>query len=126
MKAILSILVLFGILAALPEDHLLSSSSKKMIAVTASKYFNDYKANVEKANKKYKDKPLVLTGKLMYMNSSCPDNPFIIIDGVECSMKNPAAAKSLDIGDEVSLSGKGAGSALNIPFLADCELTVKK
>ena len=125
MKAILSILVLFGILAALPEDQL-HSSSKQKITVSASKYFNDYKDNAEKANKKYKDKSVVLTGKLMYMNSSCPDNPFIIIDGVECSMKNPAAAKSFDIGDEVSLSGMGAGSVLNIPFLTDCELTVKK
>jgi hypothetical protein len=124
MKAILSILVLFGILAALPEDHLLAS--KKNISVPASTYFEDYKVNIEKANKKYKDKNVTLTGKLMYMNSSCPDNPFIIIDGVECSMKNPAVSKSFDIGDEISLTGKGAGSALNIPFVTDCELTVKK
>jgi hypothetical protein len=125
MKAILSILALFGILAALPEDNVLSSS-KRMLNVPASKYFADYKTNTEKANKKYKDKKVLITGKLIYMNSSCPDNPYIIIDGVECSMKNPAAAKSFDIGDEVSLSGKGAGSALNIPFLTDCELAARK
>lgn len=125
MKAILSVLVLFGILAALPEDKTLSASNK-IIAVSASKYFDDYQANAEKANKKYRDKRIRITGKVSYINSSCPDNPFVMIDGVECSMANPALIKSFSVGKQLSLSGNGAGSALNIPFVMDCSPALHK
>ena len=125
MKAILSVLVLFGILAALPEDKTLSASNK-IVAVAASKYFNDYQVNAEKANKKYLDKEVRITGKVSYINSSCPDNPYIMIDGVECTMANPEIIKTLSIGKQVSLCGKGAGAALNIPFLLNCTPETRK
>ena len=119
MKAILSILVLFGILAALPEDKMLSAS-EKAVTVSAAKYFNDYQASAEKANKTYRHKKVKITGKVTYINSACPDNPYIMLDSVECSMANPNLIKSLTVGKEISIAGKGAGSALHIPFLTDC------
>jgi putative nucleic acid binding protein len=125
MKAILAVLVLFGILAALPEDKTLSAS-KKLISVSASQYFNDYQVNAEKANRKYRHKKIQITGKVSFVNSSCPDNPYVMVDGVECSMDSPEAMKSFSIGKRVSISGKGAGSALNIPFLTDCAVAQHK
>ena len=125
MKAILSVLVLFGILAALPEDKALTAS-KKIIAVSASRYFNDYQVNAEKANKKYRHKKILIHGKVSYVNSSCPDNPYIMVDGVECSLADPVTMKSFSVGKQVSLTGKGAGSALNIPFLTDCSAESRK
>jgi hypothetical protein len=121
MKAILSIFVLFGILAALPEDKL-QTASRKSISVSASEYFDAYQANAETANKKYKDKKVQITGRVSYINSTCPDNPYLMVDGVECAVKNAADLKSFDIGDEIKVSGKGIGSALNIPFLAQCNI----
>ncbi|MBS1610899.1 MAG: hypothetical protein JSS70_19520 [Bacteroidetes bacterium] len=125
MKAILSILVLFGILAALPEDKLLTSSQKS-ISVSATEYFNAYQANPETANKKYKDKKIQLTGRVSYINSSCPDNPYLMVDGVECAVKNAADLQSFEIGDEIKVSGKGIGSAINIPFLTQCNVELSK
>jgi len=125
MKAILSILVLFGILAALPEDKL-QLNSRKLITVSASEYFNAYQVNAETANKKYKDKKIELTGRVSYINSSCPDNPFLMVDGVECAVKSAAELKPFDIGDKIKVSGKGIGSALNIPFLAQCNVRLMK
>lgn len=119
MKAILSILVLFGILAALPEDKTLFAS-KKPISVAASTYYNDYQASAAKANKKYRHNKVQITGKISYINSACPDNPYVMVDGVECSLTNPAVIKSLSIGKQISLSGTGAGSAMTIPFLTEC------
>ena len=121
MKAILSVLVLFGILAALPEDKTLTAS-KKLITVSAMRYFDDYQANAEKANRKYRHKNVQITGKVSYINSSCPDNPYVMIDGVECAMTNPGLMKSLSVGKQISVTGKGAGSAMNIPFLMDCSI----
>lgn len=125
MKAILSILVLFGILAALPEDKL-QTASRKFITVSAADYFNAYQANPGTANKKYKDKKIELTGRVSYINSSCPDNPYLMIDGVECAVKSPGDLKAFEIGDEIKVSGKGIGSVLNIPFLTQCQVELKK
>jgi hypothetical protein len=125
MKAILSILVLFGILAALPEDKTLFVA-KKTIHVSASTYFGDYQANVEKANKKYRNRKVQITGKISDIHSACPDNPYVMVDGVECSLVNPSVIKSLSVGNQISLSGVGAGSAINIPFLTDCSCVKKR
>ncbi|MES1226394.1 MAG: hypothetical protein ABUT20_63550 [Bacteroidota bacterium] len=125
MKAILSILVLFGILAALPEDKL-QKASRKSISVSAAEYFDAYQVNPESANKKYKDKKVQLTGRVSYVNSACPDNPYLMVDGVECALKNANDLKRFEIGDEIKVSGKGIGSALNIPFVAQCNIELSK
>ena len=125
MKAILSIFVLFGILAALPEDKI-QTASRKSISVSAADYFNAYQFNAATANKKYKDKRIQLTGRVSYISNSCPDNPYLMVDGVECAVKNADDLKILDLGDEVVISGKGIGSALNIPFLSQCNIERSK
>ncbi|MGC4034977.1 MAG: hypothetical protein QM764_03375 [Chitinophagaceae bacterium] len=118
MKAILSILVLFGILAALPEDKTLASL--KPVSISAKEYFRAYEFSAESADKKFKNKKVELTGRVSYINSACPDNPYLMIDGVECSLQNAVDLKSCEVGDKIKVSGKGIGSALNIPFLSQC------
>lgn len=125
MKAILSILVLFGILAALPEDKL-QTASRKSICIPATEYYNAYQASAETANKKFKDKKIELTGRISYINSSGTDNPYLMIDGVECAFNKAADIQPFEIGDEIKVSGKGIGSAMNIPFLIHCKVELSK
>ena len=57
-----------------------------------------------------------ITGKVQYINPAVQDEPYIIVDGVECSLKTPFE-KPLAIGQEITVTGE-----MHDKFMSGCEV----
>jgi DNA replicative helicase MCM subunit Mcm2 (Cdc46/Mcm family) len=97
--------------------------------VDAKTIIEDYKANEVRADEKYKDRLITVTGVVTkvaaVMNDTYVDVSFDKSEFYEvtCWVDDKYEISELadyDIGDEISVSGKCGGAGLGMPFLKKC------
>jgi hypothetical protein len=101
------------------------ASAVKIGSVTLAK---EYDANEVKADNRYKDKDLIVSGRVVGIEKDFLDNIVVHMKGknmflpVQATMKDTEKdrAANLDKGDQVTVFCRGAGAILNAPLLKDC------
>ena len=93
------------------------SSQNVAYTVSANKIYAEYKANEVKADAKYKDKVIVVTGKVTDIGKDIMDQPYLVVggtgflDGCQCTFADSAVGdiSNVNKGDKVSVKGKVTG-----------------
>lgn len=99
--------------------------------VSAPDFFKEYTDNEVKADSTYKDKLLVITGKVDTIGKDIMDEVYVTLDTEEkfaimhpqCYFKNEdeiAKVAELSEGMQVTILAKGAGMAIGQPILKQC------
>jgi hypothetical protein len=108
-------------------------SLKENEVIRAEKLWNAYIANKEKADNAYRDKVILVSGKVRFFTPKrkTKDNtPSIIlgkgslVKGVQCMFAGSninEIAPDIKIGDELTIKGKCIGKIVNV-FLSNCEI----
>jgi len=126
--------VAFIVLAiASSEDKIIewevSESSSPPIEVSSRQLFYDYESNEVAADQKYKEKILVVTGKIASIGKDITDNIYItlatddIFGEVQCLFADTHSdvLAKLSKGQKVTIKGKCDGKMMNV-FLRGCIL----
>ena len=137
MKSILSFVVLsvITVLAIGSTDDSESvKSQESSMTVTSYQIYKDYKANEVKATGKYKDKVIVVKGKVQEVGITVmAEVPFItlkasndgygLMDGVKClfAKSEMESVGNISVGQTVSIKGKVDGDLGNIE-LDNCSI----
>lgn len=104
---------------------LLLALAVQPLRVDSVKLWDDYHADVKVADAKYRDKPILITGKVREISST-----YTIYfaggagakDGVTTRWAGAEVAKagSIRVGDRLTLSCTGAGIVFDEPILLEC------
>ena len=105
------------------------SSGDAAYTVSANKIYAEYKANEVKADAKYKDKVVVVNGKVTDIGKDIMDQPYVVVggsgflDGCQCTFADSAVGdiSGLSKGDKVSVKGKVTGY-LGMVEMENCSL----
>ncbi len=102
------------------------------ITVTADELLKSYKENELAGDQKYKDKLLIVTGKLDSIQSGIGDSPFILLKaGGDMEFNKPQAhfdkSQSADLaklkkGTAIKIQCTGNGEIAGAPMLKDCKV----
>ena len=107
------------------------------VKVSASKLYSDYDGNEAAGDKKYEDKVIEVTGKIVDIKSGVIDDEEVVVhlqggkskyNAVQCefSAKHRDEAAELNKGDEVTIKGLGSGTVLGTdPVLKGCSIVKK-
>ena len=104
-------------------------SEMEAIEVSPQQLYSDYKANEVAADLKYKDKVLIVTGKVNTIGKDIMDEIYVTINTgemfgeVKCSFsdKHTNKAAGLKQGQTVTIKGKCDGKVISI-LLSGCSL----
>ena len=109
-----------------------SSPAAAPIAVSATELTKAYKDNEIAANDKFKDKTLLISGKLESIEAGFTDKPELVLSAnVDYGMSNPRAtladsdldkAKSLKKGQSIKMQCVGNSQVAGTPILKDCKI----
>ncbi len=97
------------------------------LVVSSTQLWNDYHASQPKADQKYRDKELLVSGRLRTISASyklCLDGGKQQVDGVTAVLRNEDLVKAgtLQVGQTVSLVCTGAGVVFGEPLLLSCKI----
>lgn len=102
------------------------------MTVTADELLKSYKENELAGDQKYKDKLLIVTGKLDSIQSGIGDSPFILLKaGGDMEFNKPQAhfdkSQSADLaklkkGTAIKIQCTGNGEIAGAPMLKDCKV----
>lgn len=108
------------------------AEAEKPITVTADELLKGYKENELAGDQKFKDKTLIVTGKIETIESGIADMPFILLKaGGDMEFNKPQAMFSKDDtpmlaklkkGQDIKLQCVGAGEMGGSPILKDCKV----
>ena len=102
------------------------------VSVTAAELTKAYKDNEIAANDKFKDKTLLVSGKLESIEAGITDKPELVLStNIDYGMNNPRAtladsdvdkAKSLKKGQSIKMLCTGDSEVAGTPMLKDCKI----
>ena len=110
------------------------SGKDSEVKVTASELYRDYDGNEAAGDKKYKNKVIEVTGKIVDIKSGVIDEEEVVVhlqggkydfNAVQCefSAKHRDEAAELKKGDKVTIKGLGSGTMLGTdPILKGCSI----
>ncbi|MFW5925561.1 MAG: OB-fold protein [Myxococcota bacterium] len=111
-----------------PESEPEAAPSEPPIEATAREIFSDYQDNEVRANAKYKDRGVLVTGKVSGIDADLMDDPVLKLatsnQFMDVSLHGiPAsAAGALDKGETVSALCTEVSEVASMPQLRDCTL----
>ncbi len=100
------------------------------LRVTADRLCADYESNEVKADAKYKDSKLEITGKVDSISSDFSDNAVVNLKcggeysftSVSCSFSNNSEAAELSKGDNITVIGVSTGEIIGSPTVKNCKI----
>lgn len=97
------------------------------IEVSARELYEAYKANEITANAKYKGKPLLISGRVLSIQSDFRDKPVVSLDAgdfgsVTLNGVSLEDAGTLSKGSDIVAACTGNGEMLSFPAASDCKL----
>jgi len=112
------------------QENKIEPAVEFVIKITARKLYAEYEENEIKADEKYKDTWLEVSGEIKDFGKDIFDNPYIIIKsgdehslgGVQCNIfdsEKPKVSK-LSKGQLVIIKGKNSGMEMMSVVLNDC------
>ena len=110
-----------------------TSSGPDATKVNYKTLYKDYDANPINADKKYKDKKLILTGTIANIDRDIGQNPYIIFDideygaeQIKMSFNDDDTVAKLKKGQTVTVKGNCGGTfTSSLVVLNDCEIVTK-
>lgn len=98
--------------------------------ISAKELMAYYEQNEVRADEKYRDKKIQVTGVVGSIKKDFTDDIYITfkvdeygISTVQCYLNDKNAASSLNIGDKISVTGKCTGLMMGIVTIKDSELS---
>lgn len=106
-------------------------SSKSPIAYTSSQVSQDYEANTVAADMLYKDKQVVVSGKITNINTDMFGNPYIVLVGAnqfvspqfKFDKSQMEQIANLKKGGGITVLCTGTGDVAKTPMFKDCSIT---
>lgn len=98
------------------------------VSVSAKDLFNAYKENEVSADAEYRDRILIVTGKVTKIAKDVMDDPYVNLaagndfDSVDAHFDKDGGLASLKRGQQVTLRCRGNNVMLGDPQLADCSV----
>lgn len=101
------------------------ASQTEAVSVDARTLYADYDANEIAADRKYKDKPLKVTGVVASIDSNIADEPTVVLTAGDFASVHvdglPAnVAANFAKGQTITVACKGGGEMMGTPLLSEC------
>jgi hypothetical protein len=129
MKYLMPVLVIFMMMVTAGimtynKPHKSVANEKPEFVTNASLLFAEYNAQEERANEKYLDKVIMVSGEIKEVTNVADERVNITLEsgdeifGVSCTFeKNSEVAHSFNVGDEVNIKGVCAGMLMDVVMI---------